>query len=50
VIARSGVPVAKLIAVEARPKRLLGIDAGLLEVPDDFDAPLPRQILDGFER
>ncbi len=52
VIARAGRPVARLvplIAPPARPKRLLGILAGRLRVPADFDAPLPDDELARFE-
>lgn len=50
VIARAGRPIARLVPIEARPRRVLGLDEGLFEVPDDFDAPLPDGILDDFER
>ena len=50
VIARSGKPVAKLVPVDEPPKRVFGVDRGLFEVPDDFDAPLPRDFADEFER
>lgn len=49
VIARAGKPVAKLVPVEPRPQRVLGQDEGLFEVPDDFDAPLPPEVLASFE-
>ena len=49
VIARNGTPVARLVPVAAPPKRLLGTDRGLFEVPDDFDAPLPEGVLRDFE-
>ena len=49
VIARAGRPVAKLVPVSAAPKRLFGLDRGVYEVPDDFDAPLPDGVLDAFE-
>jgi len=29
--------------------RKLGVFRGTLEIPDDFDAPLPDEILDLFE-
>ncbi len=48
VITRRGVVVARLVAPDS-PHRELGIDAGLFEVPDDFDAPLPEEILRLFE-
>jgi prevent-host-death family protein len=50
IISRSGKPVARLVAVERPPRRLLGLDEGLFVVPDDFDAPLPDELLDSFER
>lgn len=49
VIARAGVPVARLVPVTGRPERRFGIDRGLFEVPDDFDAPLPEAVLRDFE-
>lgn len=48
-ITRRGVVVARLVA-PARSSRTLGLDAGRFEVPDDFDAPLPDEVLDQFER
>ena len=49
VIAKGGQPVARLVPVELRKSRSLGRDKGLFEVPDDFDAPLPDEILEDFE-
>lgn len=49
VIARAGKPVAKLIPVDGEPKRVFGLDKGLFEVPDDFDEPLPDDLLAEFE-
>lgn len=48
VIARHGRPVARLVAYEAPPRKL-GVLAGAFVVPDDFDAPLPEDVLAGFE-
>lgn len=50
VITRSGVPVAKLVAVERSGKRRLGQDRGRFTIPPDFDDPLPDEILDLFEQ
>ena len=51
VIARAGVPVARLIPVAGSVKeRVLGTEAGRLIVADDFDAPMPDDLLDSFER
>jgi prevent-host-death family protein len=45
-----GKPVAKLVPVQRRASRVFGRDRGLFEVPEDFDAPLPDDQLDTFER
>jgi prevent-host-death family protein len=51
VIAKAGRPVARLVAFGKAPDhRLFGRDAGLLEIPEDFDAPLPEEIHAAFER
>ncbi len=51
VIAKAGKPMAKLVSLsERRPTRTLGILAGQLHVPEDFDEPLPSDVLDAFER
>jgi prevent-host-death family protein len=45
-ISRAGVPVAKLIAVEpANAVRPLGAMEGQIYIADDFDAPLPDDLL-----
>ncbi len=50
VIARAGKPVARLVPLEAlKPKRILGLGKGVFDIPDDFDAPLPDDILAVFE-
>ena len=49
-IARAGKPVAKLVPlVGSAERRKLGILAGKLRIPADFDAPLPEEVLDSFE-
>lgn len=49
-IANRGVPVARLIPVPPeKTQRVLGIFRGQFTVPDDFDAPLPDDLLDLFE-
>jgi prevent-host-death family protein len=50
VISRAGVPVARLVPISPVVKRELGADEGLFTVPDDFDEPLPPDVLLGFER
>lgn len=52
VIARAGKPVARLVPVTARSqgaRRVLGIMANQMRIGDDFDAPLPDDMLDGLE-
>lgn len=51
VIAKAGKPLAKLVPLAAASRRRrLGILKGKITVPDDFDAPLPEDVLDSFER
>ena len=51
VISNRGVPVARLVPFERANDRMasLGLDKGRFVVPDDFNAPLPDEILAGFE-
>jgi prevent-host-death family protein len=51
VIAREGRPVAELrpLPPAARGPRPFGLAAGEFVVPADFDAPLPDDVLRGFE-
>jgi prevent-host-death family protein len=52
VIARAGKPVAKLVpltAGAAAPRRVLGRMAGQMRIAEDFDAPLPDDVLGAFE-
>jgi prevent-host-death family protein len=51
VVARGGRPVAELRLVPATQPgpRPFGLCAGAFVVPDDFDSPLPEEILRGFE-
>ena len=49
-IAKAGKPVAKLVALDRMPqKRPIGLLAGQMHIPDDFDDPLPEEILREFE-
>ena len=48
-ITRRGVVVARLVAPRSAPRpRQFGVDVGLWVVPDDFDAPLPDDLMAGF--
>lgn len=49
IITRNGEPVAKLVPIEVRKERVFGLDAGLVEISEDFDDPLPDEILELFE-
>lgn len=50
IIAKAGKPMARLVPLGVMPKRRqLGIFKAQLNVPDDFDAPLPDEVLASFE-
>jgi len=50
IIAKSGKPMARLGPLPGpRRKRTLGVLAGRLRVPEDFDADLPDEVVDEFE-
>ncbi len=51
VISNRGVPVAKLVPFQnsANRRSSLGFDEGRFVVPDDFNAPLPPDLLEAFE-
>lgn len=49
IIARAGEPIARLVPFEREASRRFGIDRGRLDIPEDFDAPLPEEVLEGFE-
>jgi len=50
VITSGGRPAARLVPFESSRSRELGFDAGLVTIPDDFDDPLPPDVLADFER
>jgi len=48
-IAKAGVPIARLIPIEPKAEpRKLGIYGDTIWIADDFDGPLPDDILAGF--
>lgn len=50
VISRAGRPVARLLPFEPRdPARVLGGARGQLWIANDFDAPLPDDVLADFD-
>ncbi|MBV9027051.1 MAG: type II toxin-antitoxin system Phd/YefM family antitoxin [Candidatus Eremiobacteraeota bacterium] len=48
VVTRSGVPVARIVPPMAAKERSFANDEGLGFVADDFDAPLPAELLKQF--
>lgn len=49
IIAKAGKPAAKLVPYGVKKIRKFGVLKGQLHISDDFDAPLPNEILDEFE-
>ncbi len=49
IISKAGKPVAKIVPIAKQARRRFGIDRGEFKVPEDFDAPLPKKVLDSFE-
>ncbi len=48
-IARAGKPVARLCPAEPlEGRRVFGRDRGKYVIPDDFDEPLPPELLEQF--
>jgi len=51
VIAKAGIPVARLVAVNANVgRRIPGTAHGCIHIRADFDEPLPDDVLDTFEQ
>ncbi len=48
-ITRRGHVVARLVPNPAAGVPVLGLDEGTAHIADDFDAPLPDDLLDAFE-
>lgn len=49
IIAKNGVPLARLVALETRAvERTPGGWEGRVQIADDFDAPLPSDLLAAF--
>jgi prevent-host-death family protein len=49
VIARAGRPVARLTRLQKTRKRRLGRLDGRFRIPDDFNRPLPQDVVRAFE-
>jgi prevent-host-death family protein len=50
VISRAGKPIARLVPIGVPVTRQLGRDLGVFTVPEDFDRPLPDDVMADFER
>jgi prevent-host-death family protein len=50
VITRRGEEVARLVPVHPAGPRRLGVDRGRFVVPEDFDEPLPGELLAAFHK
>ncbi|MFZ0523745.1 MAG: type II toxin-antitoxin system Phd/YefM family antitoxin [Candidatus Acidiferrales bacterium] len=49
IIARAGEPIARLVRIQPeRATRPLGMDEGAIKMAEDFDAPLPAELLAQF--
>ena len=50
IIARAGKPVARLTRIAPMAsRRRLGVLDGKFRIPEDFDAPLPDEVIAAFE-
>lgn len=51
VLSRNGKPVVRITRLDVPKRRIrFGVLKGKLVVPKDFDAPLPDEVLAGFEK
>lgn len=50
VVSRNGKPLVRITRLEEHKRRIkFGVLKGKLTVPEDFDEPLPDEVLGGFE-
>ncbi|MFQ5641671.1 MAG: type II toxin-antitoxin system Phd/YefM family antitoxin [bacterium] len=50
IVAKAGKPKMKLVPIDSRKKKIkFGALKGKIHICEDFDAPLPQEILDAFE-
>jgi len=49
IIAKAGEPIARIVPIRSSGLRVPDSMQGLMWVADDFDAPLPDDLLDAFE-
>ena len=48
-IAKAGKPVAKLVPLETEMPRRFGVLKGKIKIANNFDAPLPKDVIADFE-
>jgi prevent-host-death family protein len=48
IIAKAGKPVAKLVKIDARPKRVLGSATGTIKFTPGWDAPMTDEEFEEF--
>jgi prevent-host-death family protein len=49
IIAKAGKPMARLVPIVSTERRRLGLLRGRIQVPDDFDEPMPEEVLALFQ-
>ena len=47
IVTEGNVPRAKLLPLGDKPPRVAGLNAGTMQIADDFDAPLPDDFWTG---
>jgi antitoxin (DNA-binding transcriptional repressor) of toxin-antitoxin stability system len=50
IITSGGRPAARLVPFRRDQFRELGFDAGRITIPEDFDDPMPLEMVEDFER
>jgi prevent-host-death family protein len=48
ILEKAGEPIARVVPIKKREKRILGKERGKIWMSDDFDEPLPGDILSEF--
>jgi prevent-host-death family protein len=48
ILEKAGEPIARVVPIKKREKRILGKERGKIWMSDDFDEPLPGEILSEF--
>lgn len=50
ILEKSGEPIARIIPIKKKGKRILGKEKGKIWMSDDFIEPLPQEILSEFHK